>query len=281
MIAIVTDSTCDLGPAQLSQLGVTVVPLRVIIGGKSWLDWEELDPDALYARMKEGATATTAPPPVVDFAAVYRRLLAVYDEVVSIHLSGAVSDTVAHAQEAVKTLDLEGRVHVVDSGFATAPLAELVMTAARLAKAGKRASDIIADLARQREELHVEFTVETLEYLRRGGRLSTARSLIGNLLGVRPILTFDEGRIVSSRNVRARSVTEDMIARLEARFDTRPIGIVIAHGGRDRERIDGLRKVIEGSRLVVRSGRIQIIGAVIGAYTGPGAYGIAASPMNP
>lgn len=279
MIAIVTDSTCDLGPAQLSQLGVTVIPLRVHIGGKQWLDWDELDPDALYTQMKAGVVATTSPPPVADFATTYRRLLNVYDEVVSLHLSSGVSETYAHARDAVETLDLQSRVHVVDTGLATAPLGEIVMTAARLATSGARASEILNEVRALQEGLHVEFTVESLEYLRRGGRLSYARAFLGNLLGMRPVLTFDGGKIVPARTVRGRGVMDDMVARLEERFASQPIGIVIAYGGRDRDRIDTLRRALEGSKLVIRHGRIQLIGAVVGAYTGPGAFGVAAYPV--
>ncbi|PYE54928.1 DegV family protein [Deinococcus yavapaiensis] len=279
MIAIVTDSTCDLGLAQLSQLGVTVIPLRVHLGGKQWLDWEELDPDSLYTQMKSGAVATTSPPPVAEFAAVYRRLLAVYDEVVSLHLSSKVSETYAHARDAVETLDLHSRVQVVDSGLATAPLGELVLAAARLAASGARSIEVLAELRTLQESLHVEFTVESLEYLRRGGRLSYARAFLGNLLGVRPVLTFDNGLIVPTRTVRGRDVMDDMVARLEERFASQPIGLVIAYAGRDRERIDALRRSLEGSKLVIRHGRIQLIGAVVGAYAGPGAYGVAAYPV--
>lgn len=276
MIALVTDSTCDLGLAQLSQLGVTVVPLRVQMEGKQWLDWEELDPDQLYAQMLQGVLATTTPPTAADFTAVYRKLLGVYDEVVSIHLSSGISATVTHARQAAQQLGAAERVHVFDSGFATAPLAELVLAASRAVERGWSAADTLSELERLRAGMLVEFTVTELEYLRRGGRLSRARAFLGNVLGVRPILTFEEGRIVPKRNVRGKNAMDDMIARLEEHFGNQAVNVVIAHAGRDRERIDDLRRALETSKLVIRSGRIQLIGAVVGAYTGPGAYGLVA-----
>lgn len=280
MLAIVTDSTCDLGPAQLAQLGVTVVPLRVQMDDRQWLDWEELDPDALYTRMQEGVFATTSPPDVQDFASVYQRLLGVYDRVLSLHLSSGISETVAHAREAAESLGAASRVEVFDSGFATAPLGELVMTAARLGAGGQGTAEIVAQLTRLRDSMRVEFTVTDLEYLRRGGRLSRVGAFFGNLLGVRPILTFDGGRIVADRRVRGRNAMDDMISRMEGHFGTQPLHVTIAHAGRDRERIEELRRALETSKLEIRRGRIQLIGAVVGAYTGPGAYGMVAFPAE-
>ncbi|WP_245588479.1 DegV family protein [Deinococcus pimensis] len=280
MLAIVTDSTCDLGPAQLAQLGVTVVPLRVQMDGRFWLDWEELDPDALYSRMREGVFATTTPPDEQDFLTVYRRLLATHDAVLSLHLSSGISETVAHARAAAERLGVGDRVRVFDSGFATAPLGELVMTAARLAASGASAGDILGTLERLKASMRVEFTVNDLEYLRRGGRLSRVGAFFGNLLGVRPILTFENGRIVADRRVRGRTAMDDMIGKLEDHFGTRPVQVTIAYAGRDRDRIEELRRALEASRLDIRRGRIQLIGAVVGAYTGPGAYGMVAFPAD-
>lgn len=279
MIAIVTDSTCDLGPAQLAQLGVNVVPLHIRLGGAQHLDWVDIDPDALYARMQQGQIAETAPPSAEEFKRLYARLLGIYDEVISIHLSEGISETALHARQAAAELKADGRVRVLDSGYATAPLAELVLLAARLAAAGTPASEIIARVQRLRGLLRAEFTVPSLEYLRRGGRLSRTGELIGNLLNIRPILTFDGGKIVADRRVRGSGAMQDMIGRLESHFGSTPISVTIAHAGRDRERIEVLRKMLDASKLVIRQGRIQLIGAVVGAHVGPGTFGLMGHPI--
>ena len=279
MIAVLTDSTCDLGPVQLGQLGVSVLPLSVQIGGHSYRDWEDIDPDILFDQMQEGAQPSTSPPGVEAFSAAYRRLLAVYDHVLSVHLSGELSETVAQARAAAAELGRE-RVTVIDTGFATAPQGELVMLAARLAREGHGAQAIAARLEALRAQLFAEFSVESLEYLRRDGRLSRSGELLGHLLRLRPVLRFEAGRIVADRRVRAGGATADMIARLEERYGTAPIHVAVAHAGRDRERTDEVRKALEGSRLQIRSGRIQLIGAVIGAHVGPGTVGLVAYPAE-
>ncbi len=279
MIAVLTDSTCDLGPVQIGSLGVTALPLTVQIQGHAYRDWEDIDPDILFDQMQGGAQPSTQPPGVEAFSAAYRRLLGVYDHVVSLHLSGLLSDTVQQARQAADEVG-GGRVTVIDTNFATAPQGELVMLAARLAREGRSASEITARVEHLRQQLHAEFSVDSLEFLRRGGRLSRASEVLGNLLNLRPVLRFEGGRIVPDRRVRANAVIADMITRLEERYGTTPIHVAVAHAGRDRDRIDRVRKALEGSRLQIRSGRIQLIGAVIGAHVGPGTIGLVAYPAE-
>lgn len=279
MIAVLTDSTCDLGPAQLATLGVTALPLTVTVADHDYRDWEDIDPDVLFAQMADGARPTTSPPGVDAFKAAYQRLLGVYDHVLSLHLSGQLSETVAQAQAAARAVG-GGRVTVIDTGVATAPQAELVMLAARLAASGLGAEDITARVNALAGQLYSEFSVDSLEFLRRSGRLSRTSELVGNLLNLRPVLHFEAGRIVADRRVRGRTSVADMVARLEQRFGQTPVNVAVAHAGRDRDRIDRVRKALEASRLQIRSGRIQLIGAVIGAHVGPGTVGLLAYPAD-
>lgn len=279
MIAVLTDSTCDLGPAQLAALGVTALPLTVRVAGHDYRDWEDIDPDVLFGQMQDGAQPSTSPPGVDAFKAAYQRLLGVYDHVLSIHLSSQLSETLAQARVAAQTAGA-GRVTVIDSGFATAPQAELVMLAARLAASGLGAEEVAARVKALAGQLYAEFTVDSLEYLRRGGRLSRAGELLGNLLNLRPVLRFEGGRIVADRRVRGKTSVADMIARLEERFGQSPVNVAVAHAGRDRERIDRVRQALEASRLQIKSGRIQLIGAVVGAHVGPGTVGLLAYPAE-
>ncbi|MDL2345067.1 DegV family protein, partial [Deinococcus sp. MIMF12] len=127
--------------------------------------------------------------------------------------------------------------------------------------------------------LLAEFTVPTLEYLRRGGRLSRTQEFIGNMLGVRPVLRFDAGRLQAVRRVRAAQATGDILAHLEAQFGREPVAVTIGHAGRDPARIAELRAAVQASRLNVAQGRLQLLGPVIGAHVGPGTYGLMARPV--
>jgi DegV family protein with EDD domain len=281
VVGIVTDSTCELSADTLSGVGVRAVPLRVLMGSRVYRDWHDIGPEDVYRHMTEdrgAAPPTTSPPDPEDFVAVFEQYLSVYDAVVSLHISEGLSETVRRARDAARALGAEDRIRVVDSRMGTAPLGELVLHAADLARSGMGPEAIEREVLAMRDAFTVRFTVKDLEYLRRGGRLSRAREVIGNLLGVRPVLTFENGRIVPSRMSRARSALSSMVSDLEEDFGPRPVKIVIAYGGRDRDGIEEVRGAIRASALKVRRGRVYQIGPVIGAHVGPGAVGIAAYP---
>ncbi|KEF35396.1 fatty acid-binding protein DegV [Deinococcus sp. RL] len=279
MLAVVTDSTCDLAPDAARQLGLHLVPLRVLMNGRTLLDWQEVDPDAVYDHQRAGGQVSTEPAPQAAFEQVYRELLATHDAILSLHISGHLSATVTHARQAAQALGAEGRIHILDSGFASIPLAEAVLAAREaLDRGGDLAAAKQAVAAVQAEQL-AEFTVPTLEYLRRGGRLSRAQEFIGNMLGVRPVLRFDAGRLKPVRRVRGAQATGDILAQLEAHFGREPVAVTIGHAGRDPARIAELRGAVQASRLNVVRGRLQLLGPVIGAHVGPGTYGLMARPV--
>ncbi|MBB6096831.1 DegV family protein with EDD domain [Deinobacterium chartae] len=280
MIGVITDSTCDLAPNTLAQHGISTVPLEVRIGQDRFADWQDLEPGELYARLEAGATVETAPPEVARFEEAYRRHLAVYDHLISVHLSGQISQTVAHAREAARRIGESARIHIVDSGVVTAPLAELVIRASEAVSAGSPPEDILGLLDRIRAAQSSEFVVPTLEYLRRGGRLSRAGELLGNLLGMRPIITFADGHIVPARRVRQGQGLGSIIESLEAKFGREPLRVAIAYAGQDPDGIGRVRLALENSKLRVKKGRVQLIGAAVGAHVGPGTYGITATPLE-
>lgn len=278
MLAVVTDSTCDLPPETARGLGLRVVPLRVLLGGRTFLDGQDLDPEAVYDHQRRGGTVTTAPAPQDAFEALYRELLATHAGVVSVHLSGELSGTVRHAQAAADALNAGGRVCVIDSGLASLPLAEAAIAARDAVWKGGDA-EAARDAVRQvGEETLAEFTVPTLEYLRRGGRLSRAGELVGNVLGLRPVLRFDGGRLRAVRRVKAEAALRDILAGLEERFGDEPVSVTVGHAGRDPIRLTELRAALGASRLNVARGRLQLLGPAIGAHVGPGTYGVMARP---
>ncbi|MEW6421672.1 MAG: DegV family protein [Deinococcota bacterium] len=276
MLAVVTDSTCDLHPDTARALGLHIVPLQVVLGERTFLDWQDIDPDAVYDHQRQGGSVTTQPAPQAAFEATYRQLLTTHNAVLSLHLSGHLSATAEHARAAARALNAEDRVRVVDSGLASIALAEAAIAAREVVRAGGDLQAALAAAQATGRDLLVEFTVPTLEYLRRGGRLSRTQELLGNMLGVRPILGFHEGRLQAVRRVRAASATRDILAQLEEKFGRDPVAVTIGHAGRDPSRIAELKAAMDASRLNVVRGRLQLLGPVIGAHVGPGTYGLMA-----
>ena len=268
-----------LPPESARQLGIHLLPLSVNLREKSLLDWQEIDPDAVYDHMKSGGMATTAPVAVEAFTLKYTELLRTHEHVVSIHLSGKLSETVRHARQAAKTLQAPDRIHIVDSELASTPLAEAVMAAQTIIQRGGTPQDAVQTVQRVREEMFAEFSVASLEYLRRGGRIGRAQEFMANMLGVRPILQFNHGELKAVRRIRADQASSDMLEQLRVRFGHEPISVTIAHAGRDSGRIGALRTAVASSGLNVRKGRVQLIGPVIGAHVGPGTYGFMACPV--
>lgn len=276
MIAVVTDSTCDLHPTLARQLGLEVVPLHVLLGERRFRDWHEIELDAVFDHVRGGGSVTTQPVAQAAFEQLYRELLATHDSVVSLHLSGHLSATVDHARHAAQALKAGGHVHVIDSGLTSLALAEAAIVAREAAAAGADLPGVLRAIETAQDGMLTEFTIPDLEYLRRGGRLSRAQQLLGSVLGMQPVMRFDEGRFRAVRRVRSPHVARDILGQLEAHFGRDPVSVSIAHAGRDPVRIAELKAAMNASSLKVVRGRLQLLGPVIGAHVGPGAYGLLA-----
>lgn len=278
---LVTDSTCDMQPAEAHKLGINLVPLRVRVGDEGFLDWVEIDPDRVYQQQRDGATISTTPPSQQRFEDMYSRLLKQHDFIVSTHISSQLSDTVQHARKAAMALKASHRILVIDSGLASVALAESVLIIRHILQAGGDAD--AAQLAAQwvRHEIYSQFTMPTLEYLRRNGRISRSQEVMGNMLNMRPVMGFDNGRIKVIRRAKSNEALEDIIEHIRQKFGDQPLSIAIGHGGRDPERLAELSSAVDNSGLNIKFRRKQIIGAVIGTHVGPGFYGISATPLVP
>lgn len=280
MIAVLTDSTSDLSPEAAQQYGVHLIPLTVQIDGRDFLDWQEIDPDAVYDHLRRGGQATTQPPTVAFFEQHYRRLLQTHDAVLSIHMSGQLSETVQRAREAASRLPEPGRVRVVDSLLTTAPLAEVVLAAHQAVAAGQTMEQAEALVHTMRGEMSTDFSVASLEYLRRSGRIGRAQQVMGNMLNLRPVLHFEQGRLSVVKRLKVPQVLPDMLAQASQRFGQQPVTVTIVHAGRDAARIAELRDAVGRSGLNIRMGRSLLLGPVIGAHVGPGTYGVLVRPLH-
>jgi DegV family protein with EDD domain len=276
-VAIVTDSTADLIPELVAQHAITVVPLTVNLDGRSYLDGVDISAAEFYQKLQQSSShPTTSQPSPGQFKESYERLLADHDEVVSIHISSKLSGTMGSAQQAAAMIGGE-RVQVIDSEFASMPLAALVLVAATRAAQGAAAPEIVADVARVREATRCFFAVATLEYLRRGGRIGAASALLGSVLQIKPILAIEDGQVVPLERVRTHERALHRLVELVQAVDREQgLCLVIGHAAAEPAALALAERLEPNAETLV----IQPLGPVVGAHAGPGTVGVAVYPAE-
>jgi DegV family protein with EDD domain len=275
--AVVCDTTAYLPSDLLKEKGIETVSLYVSIDGEQQPESEVGDYGAFFERLRasEGG-ATTSQPSVGDFVSVYEPLLDEGREVVSVHISAGISGTCEAASQARERLIAEGkggeRIHVFDSRSAAGGMGLCALGAAAAAGGGGDATAVLARAEQTREELKMWFAIDTLEYLRRGGRIGGAAAWIGSALKIKPILTLEEEITPVERvRTRARSI-ERLRDYARERHESGLDGWVVQHI-QDSETANGLiddAREIFGCEPVFTSE----VGAVLGAHVGPGLLGI-------
>jgi len=281
--AIVADTTSYLTPELIDRYGISLVSLYVQLEGEQQRESEITDYDAFYQRLREsGEAVTTSQPSIGDFISVYEPLLAEGREVVSVHLSSGISGTYEAANQARERLTSEGkggeRIHTVDSVTAAGGMSMVVLAAAAAAERGADAEATVAKAQEARDGLKIWFSPETLEYLRRGGRIGSARALIGTTLKIKPILTFEEEvRPVEQVRTRSRAIAR-LIDYARQRHGDGADAWVVQHI-RDE---DAAEQMIEACRPIFGREPILVseIGPVLGAHAGPGLIGVGSMPES-
>ena len=270
-VFIVTDSTSDIPRDLVDQYGITVVPLSVTFGDESFRDGVDLGADEFYARLQAAKhLPTTSQPPPALFQHAYQHLVS-RGEVVSIHLSHKFSGTVETARAAARDVAPD-KITVVDSGFVSAPLGMCVVAAARAAQTGatREACAAVAESVAGRLKLLVTF--ETLEYLRRGGRIGRASAFVGGLLKLKPILTVKDGEAHPVARVRSRQKALDELLALALSAE-RLEEVAVMHATTPQEAEDLAARVRESRPGVpLHVGRF---GPALGVHGGPGMLGLA------
>lgn len=276
-VAIVTDSTAYLPQEELNRHRIKVVPLAVVIGDEALEEGTEVSAPAVARALQRRRPVTTSRPSPEEFAVAYRAAAAAgATGIVSLHLSAEFSGTYDAALLAAA--DAPVPVRVVDTGMVAMALGFPVLSAAEAAKAGGSPDEIVAAAEKRASDTSAYFYVDTLDYLRRGGRIGAAQALLGSALAVKPLLQLAEGRIQLMEKVRTASRA---LARLEEivvdHAGMRPVDIAVHHlaaGERAAALADRLRLRVPGlDRMLVSE-----VGAVIGAHTGPGLLGVVVSP---
>jgi DegV family protein with EDD domain len=279
-VAVVTDSTAYL-PAELAAAAqVTVVPLQVVVGGRALAEGVEVTSAEIADALRGGQTVTTSRPSPADLVAVYRRLAGEgATGIVSVHLSADLSGTVDAARVAARQVAPECiGVEVVDSRTLGMGLGYAALAAAVPAAAGEPAGAVAQVALRQALATGVWLYVDTLEYLRRGGRIGAAAAWLGSALAVKPLLYLADGRIEPLERVRTASRA---LARLEeiavAEAGDAPVDIAVQHLA-TRERAEDLAERLRQRLTGVRRIVVDEVGAVVGAHVGPGMLGVVVAP---
>jgi DegV family protein with EDD domain len=279
-VAIVSD-TCHYLPASLvKERGIHLVSLYVHWPDETVRESDIVDYDAYYERLRTATELpTTSQPSIGDFLEVYEPLLADEREVVSIHLAGGMSGTVSAAEQAREQLGSRAdRVHVIDSATACGGEGLVVMAAAAAARDGADGHAVAQRARRARSELRMWFSIDTLEYLRRGGRIAGARAWLGSALRVKPILTV-ESEITPVERVRtSRRAFERMVDLLRSRAADGADAWMVQHiqAPREAEQLAARGRELFGCEPMV----ISEIGPVIGTHVGPGLLGAGGIPSS-
>lgn len=281
-VALVTDSTALLPPDLAQRRGITVVPLQVVIGAKAYDEGvdPEATPETIAAALREWTPVSTSRPTPTSFLQAYERAAALgAEEVLSLHLSGEVSGTYEAAQLAAKEAPVP--VRAVDTRQIAMGLGFAVLTAADVLDAGGGCEEAAGAALARADATTSLFYVDTLEYLRRGGRIGAAAALLGSALAVKPLLKIVDGRIGSLEKVRTGARALSRLEELAvAAADDRLVDVAVAHLA-NQARADALADHLRtrlADQLAGRDVAVGEVSAVLGAHVGPGMLSVVVAP---
>lgn len=276
-IRIITDSTADFTREEASELGLEIVPLKTRFGDEEYIDGVNISPREFYEKLVESdALPTTSQPSPAEFEAMYDRVLGPEDEAVVITISSALSGTCQSAVIAAEKYG--GRVQVVDSLSASIGAQILVRRALELAPEASNAAELAANLEKEREQVCVIALLDTLEYLKRGGRISSAVAFAGGVLAIKPVVTIKDGLVQLVGRARGSKNGNNLLSEF-----------INKRGGVDFDRPHTLgytglsdtllQKYMRDSAYLwtdhAESLPVSLIGSVIGSHGGPGAIAVA------
>ena len=282
-IAIVCDSTSYLPDSVVEERGAEIVSLYVSVGGDQRREREIGDYAAFFERLRASEEgATTSQPSIGDFIEIYGPLLDAGKSIVSIHLAAGISGTYESALQSRQRLIDEGRggerIHVIDSRTACGGMGMMVLAAAAAAEGGASPEAVVERVGAAREQLKMWFAIDTLEYLRKGGRIGAARAWMGSALQIKPILTLEDEITPIERVRTRRRVFERLVQYAQELRDSGRDAWVVQH----IQDPENAQRLVERCREVMDSDPIFVseIGPVIGAHTGPGLLGVGGLPRE-
>lgn len=271
-VRIVADTAADLPSALVAQHGIELVPLTVRFGSDSYLSGVELGTDEFWQKLEaSNEPPATAAPSAGDFQSAYRKVI---DEgatgIVSVHLSAKLSATYQSAVVAANEIT-DVPIEVVDSYGVSASTGLQALRAAELAADGASPGDIVTELDAMRRRTHVVFVIDTLEYLRMGGRIGGAQALLGTMLKMKPVLSLQDGTVEPVGRVRTRTKALDHLAGLVKEHEGSISRLVVVQG--QAEDVDHFRGLLAGV-VDIPPEDIWALGPVVGTHAGPGVIGV-------
>jgi DegV family protein with EDD domain len=276
MIKIVTDSTCEAPPGVLQHPAVTVVPLYVVFGKESLKDKVQISHDAFWQRAQTAnPLPTTSQPTPTDFLGPFRSLTEAGDEVIAVTISGKLSGTYSSAAQAKQELPSQP-IDLVDSESTSVGLGLMVQEALRMVEQGASRAEIVSALNDMRAHVRILFSVDTLDYLARGGRIGKAQAFVGTLLSFKPMLAITDGEIVPVARVRSRrKALETLVETHASAAPQRGPGVSV--GVTHANAPDEARAVAQelGTTFGTTDVFVAELGPVLGVHTGPGMIGAA------
>ena len=276
-VAVVTDSASDMDPGRAASLGIEIVPLIVNFGSDTFSAGVNLSTDDFWKRMtaQDAPFPTTAACSPGDFQTAYQKA---FDEgaeaIVSVHVAGTLSGTIKAAQIGA-ALFKDREIHVIDSMSASMGEGILAEKAVQMGAEGASAAEIAQTLNRRRDDLQVYLALETLEYLKRGGRISGAQAAIGTLLSVKPIIEIKDGKVETAERVRTRGKAREKLVELLTVRPMERLAILHTTNAGVEEIVEQLIPKVPGG--IDRSKvTIDTVGPSVGPHLGPGCVGAVA-----
>jgi len=270
-VRVVTDSACDLSETLVEAMRIEVVPLSIRFGDEELVDREELSPEDFWDRLRSStALPETSAPSAGKFEERFRGLI---DRgatgIICINLSSRLSATMQAAQVAANAVRDQCPIVVIDSRTVSMGLGALCLTAARRAADGAKLEEIVEDVLSRRDRTRLFGALDTLEYLKKGGRIGNARALLGSMLSIKPIVEVREGAVEEAGKVRTRSKALHLLAE---KAKAQPIdSLAVLHGQAPdvEDLLDMLGEIFPRDDIVT-----GLVGPVIGTHAGPGVIGV-------
>jgi DegV family protein with EDD domain len=273
VIKIVTDSTADLPDQLVKELGITVVPVYVRFSDKVYRDRVDISEDEFYERLTHDPVhPSTVQPGPQDFLEAYRKLSPDADGIISIHVSGKLSGTCNSALMAKDMLEGGCPVEVVDSETLSMSLGLTAIVAAQMAEAGKSLDKVVEEVKQAIPKIHLLAFLDTLEYLKRGGRIGKVKALLGSVLSVKPMLAVKDGELVPAGQVRTRAKGIDKLFDfVKNAADIQDLAIVYNTTPDEAQNLaERIGSIFDREKI-----RIARLGPGLGVHAGPGAMLVA------
>jgi DegV family protein with EDD domain len=271
-VRIVTDSTSDFPPPLAAELNVSVVPLSVIFGEDAYQDGRDINHDQFYEMLVRSRVApTTSAPSVGDFLEIYEPLLKDSHDIISIHLSSKLSATYNNACQAARQLADQGAtIEVIDSETVSFGMTFLAAAAARSAMNGAGIEEIKKLVTSMMSRVKILIALDTLEYLRRGGRIGRARAFLGAVMRVKPLLSLRDGEVHPEERVRTKKLAIERLFQIVTSYRAQEVAVGYTTNEEEAEELR--MRFVEAMPGVTT--HLQRLGPVLGVHGGPGVLGV-------